>query len=151
MFGHHRAILPERYHSSDDEQVTNLMLNVDNLSRVQPFNILDSETRRKDVFEREKLFTLLRWLIQMLTRILLHHRLSGVRHVPNCLLYLMVLVNHPPLILLQRDPRSPTKRLARALVAHSERLQKTYWTRMPIASNNGHVDIIPFNDILKLR
>jgi len=94
MFGHHRAILPERYHSSDDGQVTNLMLNVDNLSRVPLFNILDSGTRRKDVFECEKLFTLLRWLIQMLTRILLHHRLSGVRHVPNCLLNLMVLVNH---------------------------------------------------------
>jgi len=36
--------------SSDDGQVTNLMLNVNNLSRVPPFNILDSENRGKDVF-----------------------------------------------------------------------------------------------------
>ena len=35
--------------SSDDEQVTNLMLDVDHLSKVAPFNILDSETRRTDV------------------------------------------------------------------------------------------------------
>jgi hypothetical protein len=35
--------------SSDDEQVTNLMQDVDNLSKVPPFNILDSETRRSDV------------------------------------------------------------------------------------------------------
>jgi hypothetical protein len=35
--------------SSDEEQVTNLMLHADNLSRVPPFNILDSETRRNDV------------------------------------------------------------------------------------------------------
>ena len=33
--------------SSDDEQVTNLMQDVDNLSKVPPFNILDSETRRR--------------------------------------------------------------------------------------------------------
>jgi hypothetical protein len=32
--------------SSDNEQVTNLMQDVDNLSKVPPFNILDSETRR---------------------------------------------------------------------------------------------------------
>ena len=36
-------------YSSDDEQVTNLMLDVDHLSKVAPFNILDSETRRTDV------------------------------------------------------------------------------------------------------
>ena len=36
-------------YSSDDEQVTNLMLDVDHLSKVAPFNILDSETRRADV------------------------------------------------------------------------------------------------------
>jgi hypothetical protein len=35
--------------SSDDEQVTNLMQDVDNLSKVPPFNILDSETKRSDV------------------------------------------------------------------------------------------------------
>ena len=35
--------------SSDDEQVTNLIQDVDNLSKVPPFNILDSETRRSDV------------------------------------------------------------------------------------------------------
>jgi hypothetical protein len=35
--------------SSDDEQVTNLMQDVDNLSKVPPFNILDSETRQSDV------------------------------------------------------------------------------------------------------
>ncbi len=35
--------------SSDDEQVTNLMIDVDNLSKVPPINILDSETRRSDV------------------------------------------------------------------------------------------------------
>ena len=35
--------------SSDDEQVQNLMHDVDNLSSVPPFNILDSETRRTDV------------------------------------------------------------------------------------------------------
>jgi hypothetical protein len=35
--------------SSDDEQVTNLMQDVDNLSKVPPFNILDAETRRSDV------------------------------------------------------------------------------------------------------
>ena len=35
--------------SSDDEQVTNLMQDVDSLSKVPPFNILDSETRRSDV------------------------------------------------------------------------------------------------------
>ena len=34
---------------SDDEQVTNLMQDVDNLSKVPAFNILDSETRRADV------------------------------------------------------------------------------------------------------
>jgi hypothetical protein len=34
---------------SDDEQVQNLMHDVDNLSSVPPFNILDSETRRTDV------------------------------------------------------------------------------------------------------
>jgi hypothetical protein len=34
---------------SDDEQVTNLMQDVDNLSKVPPFNILDSETRLSDV------------------------------------------------------------------------------------------------------
>ena len=36
-------------YSSDDEQVTNLMPDVDHLSKVAPFNILDSETRRTDV------------------------------------------------------------------------------------------------------
>lgn len=35
--------------SSDDEHVTNLMQDVDNLSKVPPFNTLDSETRRSDV------------------------------------------------------------------------------------------------------
>jgi hypothetical protein len=35
--------------SSDDEQVINLMQDVDNLAKVPPFNILDSETRRSDV------------------------------------------------------------------------------------------------------
>ncbi len=35
--------------SSDDEQVTKLMQDVDNLSKVPPFNILDSETRRSDI------------------------------------------------------------------------------------------------------
>jgi hypothetical protein len=35
--------------SSDDEQVTNLIQDVDNLSKVPPFNILDSETIRSDV------------------------------------------------------------------------------------------------------
>jgi hypothetical protein len=66
--------------SSDDMQVTNLMQDVDNLSKVPPFNILDSETRRH-------LFTFLRRLIQKLTRSSPHHRLSGDRqnvslHVP---------------------------------------------------------------------
>jgi len=35
--------------SSDDEQVSTLMQNVDSLSKVPPFNILDWETRRSDV------------------------------------------------------------------------------------------------------
>jgi hypothetical protein len=35
--------------SSDDEQVMNLMQDVDYLSKVPPFNILDSEIRRSDV------------------------------------------------------------------------------------------------------
>jgi hypothetical protein len=35
--------------SSDDEHVNNLMLDVDNLSKVPPFSLLDSETRRTDV------------------------------------------------------------------------------------------------------
>ena len=35
--------------SSDDEHVNNLMLDVDNLSKVPPFSLLDLETRRTDV------------------------------------------------------------------------------------------------------
>jgi len=35
--------------SSDDEEVENLMQDVENLSRVPPFNILEPETQRKDV------------------------------------------------------------------------------------------------------
>jgi hypothetical protein len=35
--------------SSDDEHVTNLMHDVDNLSKVPPFSILDSDARRTDV------------------------------------------------------------------------------------------------------
>ena len=35
--------------SSDDEHVSNLMQDVDNLSKVPPFNILDTEARRTDV------------------------------------------------------------------------------------------------------
>jgi hypothetical protein len=35
--------------SSDDEHVSNLMQDIDNLSKVLPFNILDSEARRNDV------------------------------------------------------------------------------------------------------
>jgi len=59
-----------------------LMQDVDNLSKVPTFNILDSETRRVNTF----LFTFLRRLIQMLTRSSPHHRLSGDRHAINGLL-----------------------------------------------------------------
>jgi hypothetical protein len=67
--------------SSDDEQVTNLMQDVDNLSKVPPLNILDSETRRSEVSlhvppkvnpNDDEEFTA--------------HRFSGYRHATNGLL-----------------------------------------------------------------
>jgi hypothetical protein len=46
----------------------------------------------------------------MLTRISLHHKLSGDRHALNGLLYLTKMLVKYLLFLSQRDPRSSTKR-----------------------------------------
>jgi hypothetical protein len=67
--------------SSDDEQVTNLIQDVDNCQR---YHLSTFWIRRQDA--ETFLFTFLRRLIQMLTRSSPHHRLSGDRHAINGLL-----------------------------------------------------------------
>ena len=75
--------------SSDDEQVQNFMHDVNSLSKVPPFNILDSETRRTNF-----LFTFLRRLTQMLKWKSQHH-LIGDRHARKGLLFLWMQVTLP--------------------------------------------------------
>ncbi len=81
------------------------MQDVDNLSKVPPYNTLDSETRRSGV----TLFVPLKADPNVDNEITASHRI-GDRHA-NGFLYLMVLVNPHPLY-LQRDLRSLTKRQA---------------------------------------